>query len=108
MSDASVWSTNLVNIPVYVHRLPCRCSSGSHREGTMSVHTMGHDVGNPYSKGGGVGRGGPLRCEASPKALALVVLALRSPGFSCYNGRILVTSSGRIPCRLSNKRTTPL
>src|SRR5438128_1963494 len=65
-----VWSTNLVTLAVYVHRIPCRCSSGSHREGTVSVHTRGHDVGNPY-KGGGVGLGGPLRCEASPKALAM-------------------------------------
>jgi hypothetical protein len=52
-------------------------------------------------KSGGVARGGPLRCEASPKALALVDLALRSPGFPCYNGRVLLLqikfhTSGRI------------
>src|SRR5712692_7359042 len=46
----TVWSTNLVTLAVYVHRIPCRCSSGAHREGTMLVHTMGHDVGNPYTK----------------------------------------------------------
>ena len=61
MVGASVWVTHIVTLTVYVHRIPCRCSSGSHREGTMSVHTMGHDVGNPYSKGGGVEWGGPLR-----------------------------------------------
>src|SRR2546426_5383674 len=55
MVGTSVWRTNLVTLAVYVHRIPCRCSSGSHREGTMSVPTMGHDVGNPYNKGGSVG-----------------------------------------------------
>src|SRR5713226_5788875 len=44
----TVWSTNLVTLAVYVHRIPCRCSSGAHREGTMLVPNMGHDVGNPY------------------------------------------------------------
>src|SRR5712692_358101 len=47
-SAGGVWSTNLVTLPVYRHRIPCRCSSGSHRGVTMSGHNRGHDVGNPY------------------------------------------------------------
>src|SRR6266852_7050503 len=49
-AKGTVWSTNLVTLAVYVHRIPCRCSSGAHREGTMLVPNMGHDVGNPYTK----------------------------------------------------------
>jgi hypothetical protein len=42
-----------VTLAVYVHRIPCSCTSGSRPEGTRWVPSRGHEVGNPFRGAGG-------------------------------------------------------
>src|SRR6266849_2634968 len=89
-AKGTVWSTNLVTLAVYVHRIPCRCSSGAHREGTMLVPNMGHDVGNPYRhQYTAKCSGAPCGCQACEKAQTYIRIIL--PGSVSYRVKALRT-----------------